>query len=467
MGQLNQLSVLQIDGLVEALLACGVLQTLKGRQQVIGDLREIPGVDAIPEDSAASGHVRNIVKALDDRGQMSKLIYRVLYYEGGTKSSHELMIAFHEVQQNLFDAEILGAVRTAFANLQLPEATAKRLFSECAQGLTSLRDTPRDSYDMALLLAGFPPQHRGFPYPAIEFIERVALSAPASAPQLRAIADSLAGVRGIKGQLAAGRLEGWKLATGQAVLLFELNPKGNGFLVRALLWMADSLEPVTLCVQDAPVDENRAQELFRTSVAKAEQRSTNLLIQFAVKREMLCCPADQWDIDVAGYPARVGGQYPVVVRCLDRLLDTRYEPRWKEKWKAVKFYAGQPLWLHRADEFQPRTLLAKLGQNAASGTFVSFAFIPSARPLPQGDPLSVLLSGGTPIAVWWRNCDPDPVKARAELEKLLAYESLEDLPALLKRIRNQADQENDPDHPGCRLTLLFDDYDHRPNALPG
>jgi hypothetical protein len=112
-------------------------------------------------------------------------------------------------------------------------------------------------------------------------------------------------------------------------------------------------------------------------------------------------------------------------------------------------------------------LLAILAQSPDQGAFVSFAFTPPEKTAPQADSLSIALSGGTPVALWWRKCDADPAKAKAELQQVLTHKTLHDLPYLLKAIRNKAEQENDPNHAGCRIALLFDNFDHRPAQLGG
>jgi len=186
-----------------------------------------------------------------------------------------------------------------------------------------------------------------------------------------------------------------------------------------------------------------------------------------VAREMLCLPLERWEIDVGGFNAAVGVHYPVVLRWLERLRDQRFRPRWSAKWQAAKNYQGAPLWLRSTSQFRPTQLLAMLDQAPDAGIFVSFAFPPSSAAEKQGDALSVALSGGTPVAVWWRECDPNPDVAQAELQALLTQQQLGDLPNLLRTLRNQAEQQQDPKHPGYRIALLFDNHDHQPPLLPG
>jgi hypothetical protein len=330
------------------------------------------------------------------------------------------------------------------------------------------QDQVQHPYEMLLVLASFGQQKLGFPYPALAFLERIAGSVAANvAHDLREVSEKVAAEHDITralSDLRAGRA--WQSLTGTATLVFEMRPKADGFMLRASLLFPDGRCAV-LPTEDSPVSETVARERFRDLVMHAEQESTELLIEVVLPREMLCCSVDRWEIDVGGYEAPVGGQYPVVVRWLERLRDKKFEPRWRQKWAAVKSHSGQPLWVTSADQFQPRQLLAILGESPDQGAFVSFAFTPPEKTGTHGDSLSIALSGGTPIALWWRKCDPDPAKAQAELQQVLTHRTLHDLPYLLKAIRNKAEQENDPNHAGCRIALLFDNFDHRPAQLGG
>jgi hypothetical protein len=243
-----------------------------------------------------------------------------------------------------------------------------------------------------------------------------------------------------------------------------MRPKAEGFILGAYLFFPDGRCTV-LQTEDNPVPEAAARERFLDLVKRAEEESTELLIEVALPREMLCCSVDRWEIEVGEYKVPVGGQYPVVVRWLERIRERKFECKWRQKWAAVKSHSGKPLWVRRADEFQPKQLLAILGESPDQGVFVTFAFTPPEKKGSQDDSLSIALSGGTPVALWWRKCDPDPAKAQAELQQLLTHKTLHDLPYLLRAIRNKAEQEDDPNHAGCRVALLFDNFDHRPARL--
>jgi hypothetical protein len=279
--------------------------------------------------------------------------------------------------------------------------------------------------------------------------------------------DSTAAQRNVTGCIRDYRTgKAWQSKSGSSTLIVEMKPKAGGFALRATL-----LDPnghwTPLATEDTPISELAAREKFRELVSEADRRSGDLMIEMAVSREMLCWPLDRWEVDRGGFSVLVGAHYPMVLRWLDRMRDERLGKQWSLKWESVKSYAGGPLWLCRSDEYQPGQLLAILGSTSEAGTFVSFAFPPSRAREAYGDPLSVTLSGGTPVAIWWRECDADPELAKTELKRLLTHKNLEELPELIRTVRNGAAQILDAKHPGCRIALLFDNHDHRPPHLPG
>jgi hypothetical protein len=318
-----------------------------------------------------------------------------------------------------------------------------------------------------MTLAGFPKKSDGFPYPALLFAEKISLLVPEIANALRDIVDQIAAQRDIVAEIRKFRLgTAWQSTDGTATLVFEMRPKAGGFVLRASMLDPDG-HWTPLPTDDAPVTEVVARDKFRDLVLQAELQATRLVIEMALPREMLCWPVDRWLIDVGGFAVAVGTQYPVVLRWVERLRDERLRKRWSDKWESIRTSTSKPLWLQRTDEYQPSRLLAILGEKPASGAFITFAFPPARAPEPRGDALTVALSGGTPVAVWLRECDPDPAVAKRDLEALLTHQNLAELPDVLRLVRNQAEQTSDPKHPGCHVSVLFDNHDHRPPRLAG
>jgi hypothetical protein len=465
----NKLPLPQKDALVDALLRCPRMQSPEGRKLVLGDLRDqdIKSINEIDAAGDNKTHIHNIVNTLAKSGDLEGLINRVLYYDGEKKDATQLIRIRLEIGQELFESSDIEKLWKLAKRVNLPASQWQSAFREWSRELAiKQQDDVQDPYNMLLVLASFGRQKLGFPYPALAFLERIAASAPPTVGrELREISEKVAAERDITeilNDFRAGRA--WQSLTGTTTLVFEMRPKAEGLALRASLLIPNGTWTVLL-TEDTPVSETIAREYFRKLVMRAEQESNQLLIEVVVPREMLCWSVDRWNICVGDYEVPVGGQYPLVVRWLDRLRVQMLEPRWRQKWETVKFHSGQPLWVDSADQFQPRQLLAILGKSPDQGAFVSFAFAPPEKTDGQVDSLSVALNGGTPVALWWRKCDPDPAKAKAELQKVLKHRTLHDLPYVLKEVRNMAEQENDPNHAGYRIALLFDDFDHRPPQL--
>jgi hypothetical protein len=457
--------------LADALIDCPVMRTPSSRQIVLGQLVElgIQTAKSIPPIPDRRIHVEVIVSVLSRSGDRGALIDKVVSCEEPGKHIDRLMRVRLEIEQQLFDHASVVQLRELLGPLQLPQSDVLRAFRECAGNLTiAPSQEVGEPHSILMTLAGFPYQRVGFPIPALLFAEKVAnFIPPLEAAKLRKIVDRIAAQRRATEAIRDFRTGvAWRSTGGEAILVFEIKPKADGYALRASLLDADGLWTV-LPTDDHPVTEKGAREKFRDLVYHAEQHSAKLIIEMVVPREMFCWPVDRWEIDVGGFDAVVGAYYPVVLRWLDRLRDERLQGRWSTKWQAVRTYRGAPLWLRSSDQFQPSQLLAMLGQAPETGTFVTFAFPPTRVAERSGDALTVALSGGTPVAVWWRECDPDPKIAQKELESLLTYDSLRELPDLLRMVRNQAEQLADPKHPGCRLALLFDNHDHRPPQLAG
>jgi hypothetical protein len=459
--------------LSQALMSCEVMQTPSRRQFLLGELRslKVKAVDQIIYVEDKTIHVELIVSALTRSGDRGTLIARVLERTEGEAADRLARVKF-EIEQQLFDYATAAHLRSLLDPLKLPKIEVQRIFQECASSLAMgpLSEQAR-VHDLLMKLAGFPVQTVGFPVPALLFAEKIADMVSHVSQEvtddLREIVDSIAAQRNVTDCIRDYRTGGaWQSTSGSSTLIVEMKPKAGGLALRATL-----LDPhghwTPLATEDTPISEVAAREKFRQLVSEADRQSGDLMIEMAVSREMLSWPLDRWEVDRGGFPVLVGAHYPMVLRWLDRMRDERLRKQWSLKWESVKSYADGPLWLCRSDEYQPGQLLAILGSTSQAGTFVSFAFPPSRAREANGDPLSVTLSGGTPVAIWWRECDADPELAKKELKQLLTHKNLEELPELVRTVRNGAAQILDAKHPGCRIALLFDNHDHRPPHLPG
>jgi hypothetical protein len=83
----NRLLLPERDALLEALLECSRMQSVKGRELILNDLRT-QGVKAVDEVNAAldnKTHTLNIIDALAKEGDLGAFMDRVLYYDGEKK----------------------------------------------------------------------------------------------------------------------------------------------------------------------------------------------------------------------------------------------------------------------------------------------------------------------------------------------------------------------------------------------
>lgn len=458
-----KLSVPHKRYLAGALRSCEAMSTPAKRRAVLDDLREThqAEVDRIAEAPDTLIHTRNIVAEFARSGEWVALIECVRYYEGTSDASLALSRVRVELEQRLFSLDDLERLRGLLPGISADAEKQRRVtgaFHRWARNLNVPRlQGSEEPYVLLLILAGFPAQPMA---PALQFVQELSrLMPPDTGDPLRQLITQVAARENVPVTEPAA-------AATEAILFFEMRPKAGGFVLSASLRGVDGRWS-PLPTEDNPVPESVARDKFKELVALAEQQSTQLVIEMALPRELLCAPVDRWEIAVGEYGGPVGAQYPVVLRWLNRLRNPQLEPHWRLKWDSIERHSSEPLWLNRSDEFQLGQLLAMLRESAERGAFISLAFPPASVAGSAGDTLSVALSCGTPVAIWCRECSADPLEARRELQEFLRLVRVTDLPSRLKTIRNQAEREGDPRHPGHRIALLFDNPNHRPPQLSG
>jgi hypothetical protein len=452
----------EID-LVDALSDFPAMNSPDGRNKVLGELsaRDVKEVEKLVSVSDKRLHLENIVSVLT-RGHNERVLIDLLIKKEG-KGAHVERLARVKLEREqwLFNRDTIAELRTLLLPLALDESAVQRIFKKAAGGIVR----PGDLHDAYLLLISLASNQnrRGFPFPALVFADKLTRILPTKeANQLREIVHRVADQNSVVQALEDLRNSpAWNDTSEAATLVFEMRTKAGGLSIRASL-LDENATWTQLATDDHPVGEEDAKRKFRELVCEAERFAEKLIIEMVVPRDMFCWPIDRWLIDVGGFDAAVGAHYPVVLRWMDRFRDLRLRPRWNEKWKVATQHAVSPLWLRKVNEFQPAQLLAKLAETPLSGAFVTFAFPPPQAPERRADELTVALSGGTPVAIWWRECDPDPQVAEQELQSLLTHQSLDELPAVLRMIRNRAEQEGGLVHAGCRLALMYDNPEHVP-----
>jgi hypothetical protein len=194
-------------------------------------------------------------------------------------------------------------------------------------------------------------------------------------------------------------------------------------------------------------------------------------LEFFLPRELISEEVDQWAMTQGVLlQTKFGIEYQVVVRALDRLtpcLYNQFRERWQQRWKQLHQVAQQPgapyILICDRDEYAPQTLYRTLLLSPDT-TCLGLTFIP-IEPYSKEDIFCAMLQAGIPVALWSRSHadtahhTPD---VRTKIAALVAHNAPGDLPRVVHRERQQANDHSDTAHLGNHLTLLWDD----PNRVP-
>jgi hypothetical protein len=269
-----------------------------------------------------------------------------------------------------------------------------------------------------------------------------------------------------------GRSEGrWGRFGGSGTyLVIECRPDAAGtgqVLVTAWLQIGD--EPgITLQCDDEPQPLERLPVLLERLLTRDQlvvgRPTPELTIEFVLPRGLLDRPFDQLKITVDGLERRLGIEYPVVMRSLDRLRKQALHHNWRRKWERLRANPSRAsaCWIHRPREFGHESLFARLSEE--SPAVLALSFPPWAQRPDEVDELWVGLQAGTPIIVWCRR-PRDFTRFAEEIGALLGPDPME-LPGNVLRLRRRAlldhPAETGGDHLGLHLSLVFDDADRIP-----
>ncbi len=197
----------------------------------------------------------------------------------------------------------------------------------------------------------------------------------------------------------------------------------------------------------------------------------DLTVEFILPHDLLGHPVDQWQTGAQGesYPfiqRRLGVEYPVVVRSLERLRDRRVRNRWRQKWEWLRenghaVDVGAVRWLKQPGQIRPEALMSELMHDAKPVCLV-LMFPPGPTAELGGQELAAGLHAGVPVVAWCRD-GGDPGVFESEVTRFLSASGLAGLPQLALRLRQEAVRQGQPtDHVGLHLTLLWDDADRLP-----
>lgn len=254
-------------------------------------------------------------------------------------------------------------------------------------------------------------------------------------------------------------------AEDRAYLIIECRPDSadpDGFLASAWLQYRD--EPGTpLLRDDLPRPLDRLPELVETLLVEkaqvANRQVPELTVEFVLPRQMISIPVDQYHYTFKKLRRRLGIDYPIVVRSLERMRDHQMRHSWQGKWSWLRENpgGGDTTWVRAFGECDGERLYAVLCER--SNVCLALAF-PPREDVESADELEIGLQAGVPIALWSR-LETDPDRFVAEIEGLLSSD-LMSLPQQVRELRLKAVQTGSPQHPGNHLTLLFEDADRLP-----
>jgi hypothetical protein len=308
--------------------------------------------------------------------------------------------------------------------------------------------------------------------PLAVFVEGLADRADAAtAAQLRAWVQHL-GERIGFGPADLDRLRGLpagpiQLDHGDQHLVVECRPDAKApdrFLFTA--WLQTGAGPgVTLQRDDRsrPFTDLPAllEELLTAHPMVVNRQHPDLIIEFVLPRELLDRPVDQLKVPIEGLRLRLGIEYPVVLRSLDRMERRALHHDWRRKWTWLVEHPRDAgvRWVAKPEEFDLKVL--RTGLKDQSAMVLAMAFPPWGGDPEPVDELWMGLHAGTPVIVFCRT-GRDAERFRAEVTRLLGTDPLA-LPRKLLDLRRQAVSEDpDEDHLGLHVSVIFDDADRIP-----
>jgi hypothetical protein len=185
-----------------------------------------------------------------------------------------------------------------------------------------------------------------------------------------------------------------------------------------------------------------------------------MTIEFVLPRNLLGIPLDQFQYAYEGLKRRLGLDYPVVVRSLERMRSQQLRHSWVQKWSWFQDNpdGGTVTWVAQPGEFGPERLYAILAES--SKVCLVLAFPPRDGGADPIDEVDVGIQAGTPIVLWYR-AGTDPERFAADIRDLLTSD-LMSLPRKIQHLRIRAAQSAGDEHPGNHLTLVFENADRLP-----
>jgi hypothetical protein len=164
-------------------------------------------------------------------------------------------------------------------------------------------------------------------------------------------------------------------------------------------------------------------------------------------------PVDQWLAGDDSIERRLGVEFEVVLRSLDRMRNRAWHRNWWQRWR--KMAGGAPAhWCRRESDRYLSELAATLaGEKDVCVVVLDHCVGPTAE--PGQDALTVALRAGVPVILWCR--DPKALEDFLTVADALVAAGPRGLRATTGKLRNEAQRTGLPDHCGAHVSLLWDD----------
>ncbi|MEU8080307.1 hypothetical protein AB0B31_33230 [Catellatospora citrea] len=478
-----RLSVAQQHRLADALLSCDCVRDRRVRDQVLQTLPSdaLGHHFALPRQEADRADVIGILNAFAAQpGGLHALLTCIELFEPGTVAVIALRRLIGEFEPDpMLSAEQRASLDDLLAGIVCAEA--EHLYWESVGEFgppptgtgNDLLSLTRDLSDAVGGASGSLP-------PLLAFLCLLAPRVPARRVALQQWVENYALSWGIDPrELARQRLalEGSTAAPVASYLILQMEEYGaepDRYLLSAWFQRGRMSKVLRRGEEPIPVEQLPAQiDFMLTRDAEVTRDATSrLVVELILPRRLITADVDQWPIAPADFERPVGTQHAVVVRPLERHHAPALHRDWRRKWEWLKEHGGDPAandaaahWIKRPTEVNPKQLMIQLRSTDAP-VCICLAFAPqAAQVLGSSDEYAAGVHAGAPVILWCRD-GGDRLDIEQEIRALLAGNGLLTLPELIHRYRQEAHYPDaDAAHLGRHLTLLWDDYDRRPDEF--
>jgi hypothetical protein len=182
-------------------------------------------------------------------------------------------------------------------------------------------------------------------------------------------------------------------------------------------------------------------------------RPERIQLEFLLPRDLMHLPVDQWLAGDDSVERRLGVEFEVVLRCLDRMRNRAWHRNWWQRWR--KLPGGAPAHWCRQDSDRYLSELAATLADQKEICVVVLDHCVDRTAEPGQDALAIALRAGVPVILWCR--DPKALEDFLTVADTLVAAGPGGLRATTGKLRNEAQRIGLPEHCGAHVSLLWDD----------